>query len=153
RAFRHPGDPPLVPVDRWQYVSGWPAGGATERAVSWLRAEAGREPLIVLTGAISGNPGDSLWVLLRGQPGVSLYTTARYLDGPLLKPDAVGGVSLLGDFRAGEPERSVVLPKDLPVYFVATDPLATRSGWMPAGEFLKTRDPSIVEVWRSLNPA
>jgi hypothetical protein len=107
----------------------------------------------VVAPEISGNPGDSLWVLLRRDPSVALWTAGDYLDGPILHPDGRGGFLLRGDFRAGEPERRVSLPAGRPVFFVATDPLATRSGWVPAGEFLAARNPGLREVARFVNPA
>ncbi len=38
----------LVPLDRWQYVTGWPAGGTLAPAIAYLRRQASRRPITVI---------------------------------------------------------------------------------------------------------
>ena len=38
----------LVPFDRWQYVTGWPAGGTLAPAIDYLRRQASRRPITVI---------------------------------------------------------------------------------------------------------
>lgn len=62
----------LVPLDRWQHVTGWPAGYATQRAIEYLR----RQPrATIITGAEWGLPADAVWLALDGRH------TLRWADG------------------------------------------------------------------------
>lgn len=55
---------PLTPVDRWQYITGWPSGYGLAETVTWLRQRAAEEgPLVVIADLHSGPT----------QEGVSLY--------------------------------------------------------------------------------
>ena len=45
----------FTPVDRWQYVTGWPAGYGVSEATAWLQQKANQDrPITVLTNIRSG---------------------------------------------------------------------------------------------------
>jgi hypothetical protein len=154
RGIRSWRDWPLLPVDRGQFVSGSPAGFATEAAAGWLReAAAAREgPVTVLTPEISGNPTDGVWLLLDGDPRIRLSYAPDALRQPLLPPAGADGARRLpGDARDPRPAPVVVSPGET-VFAVAPDPLITRSGWVRAAEFLARSNPGLVEAARFANP-
>ncbi|HEY2798428.1 MAG TPA: hypothetical protein VGK26_11115 [Thermoanaerobaculia bacterium] len=145
----------LLPVDRMQFLSGPPAGFASEAAVGALRGIAGERPagIAVLTPGISGNPTDAVWLLLGGDPRVRLSYASDALAVPLLPPpDPDGTRRVPGDAR--DPlRREQTLPARMPVFAVVPDPLLTRSGWVDAVPFLSRLNPRISEVARFRNPA
>jgi 4-amino-4-deoxy-L-arabinose transferase-like glycosyltransferase len=50
-----PSHTPFTPVDRWQYITGWPSGYGLAEAVTWLQQEAAKKgPLVVITSIYSG---------------------------------------------------------------------------------------------------
>ncbi|MCA1580486.1 MAG: glycosyltransferase family 39 protein [Acidobacteria bacterium] len=146
---------PLSPPDRWQYVTGWPAGFATEQALAWLRGRASATPLVLVTPDVSGNPGDTAQVLLRGESRIARYAAPNAVTGEVLvaAPDLPGAFLLSGDLRKMEPPAAVRLPAGRPVYFLAPDPFLTRNGWRPAREFFGAANPGIDAVARFENPA
>ncbi len=148
-------DQTLVPEDRWQYVTGWPAGSATEHAIGWLRSRAAEEPLVLVTPDVSGNPGDTTPVLLGRAPGVTLFSSSDAVTGRILTPapDRPGAFLLSGDLRRMIPPAAVELPAREPVYFLAPDPFLTREGWRPASGFFGAANPGIDAVARFENPA
>jgi hypothetical protein len=66
-----PGSAPLIPFDRWQYVTGWPSGYAIDRVVAYLRRQEAHGPITVVS-SIYNPPGDALTILLGHAPGVTL---------------------------------------------------------------------------------
>jgi hypothetical protein len=56
---------PLTPIDRWQYVSGWPSGYGLDETVTWLRQKAAEEgSLVVITDIHSGPTQEGLRLYL-----------------------------------------------------------------------------------------
>ncbi|MDQ2869461.1 MAG: hypothetical protein M3S32_01870, partial [Acidobacteriota bacterium] len=152
----HWRDQTLVAEDRWQYVTGWPAGFATEKALAWMRARAAEGPLVLITPDVAGNPGDTVPVLLRGKPDphIAHYSASDAVLGPILV--ASGGLAdrflLSGDLWEMKPPAPVRLPPGAPVYFLAPDPFLTRKGWRPAGVFFAEANPGISRAARFENP-
>jgi hypothetical protein len=98
----------LTASDQWQYVSGWPAGYATEKAIEWLRARA-VSPLAIITSDEWGNPADAVWLRFTDTPNVQLYF-AKVQPGQTV----VDAPVLTRKWR-DEPAQ---LPRDLPLYYV-----------------------------------
>ena len=148
-------DQTLVPEDRWQYVTGWPAGSATEQAIRWLRVRAAAEPLVLITPDVSGNPGDTTWVLLSRERTITLFSSSDAVTGRILTPapDRPGAFLLSGDLRKMIPPVPVQLPIHKPIYFLAPDPFVTRTGWRRADEFFGKLTPGISVAARFENPA
>ncbi len=146
----------LVAEDRWQYVTGWPAGFATEQALAWMRARAAAGPLVLITPDVAGNPGDTVPVLLRADPDphIARYSASHAVSGPILvSPPGAAGVFLLSnDLWEMKPPAPVPLPQGAPVYFLAPDPFLTRHGWRAAGVFFATANPGLSEAARFENP-
>ena len=142
----------LLPIDGEQFLSGPQAGFASEAAAAFLREEARRGPLVVLTTEVSGNPTDTVWLLLGGESRVTTSYAPDALSRPLLPPvDADGARRLSGDLR--DPRRTpLLLPADAPVFAVVPDPLLTRSGWVAAVPFLARLNPGAAEAARFSNP-
>ncbi len=145
---------PLLAIDRVQYESGWSAGLSTEAAVEFLKGEARRGPISVLTPEFSGNPTDTVWLLLEGRPGVRLSYAIDALGKPLLEavPDRPGTFRLPGDVRDAAESTEVSLGAEEPVYVVSMDPLLTRTGWMSAQAALAARNPGLEKVASFANP-
>jgi len=145
----------LASIDRWQFVSGWPAGYATQQALAYLKelASKSKRPVVVLTSPDSGNPTDTLWLYGSGDPRLTLYATAS-LEEPLLAPAAgFSGVYLLrDDLRRGKPARPVRLPPDAPVFYVSRERIYTLQGYQPVEEILRHRNPRIRAIARFENP-
>ena len=110
-----PSQAPLPPVDRWQYVQGWPAGYGIPEAVLWLRDRATQEDLAVITDPRASIPLDGLRMYLHDSPQITIrganlaeplpapplgtqtfvvVDTARYADFALLNP----GLDLVARF-------------------------------------------------------
>lgn len=144
----------LVAEDRWQYVTGWPAGFATEQAMAWLRRRAAVEPLVLVTPDVSGNPGDTARVLLGRDRRIALFSSPDAVAGRILPPapGLPGAFLLSGDLRKMVPPAPVRLPRGEPVYFLAPDPFLTRSGWRAAAEFFPEFAPAISQAARFENP-
>ena len=144
----------LVAEDRWQYVTGWPAGLATEQAMAWLLRRAAEEPLVVVTPDVSGNPGDTARVLLGRERRIALFSSSDAVTGRILTPapGLPGAFLLSGDLRKMVPPAPVRLPRGEPVYFLAPDPFLTRSGWRRAAEFFRAFEPGISVAVRFENP-
>jgi len=145
----------LVPEDRWQFVSGWAAGYATEQALGYLRqlASKSKRPVVVLTSPDSGNPTDTLWLYGSADPRLMLYAAAS-LEEPLLVPAAgmSGAFLLRDDLRRGKPPRPVRLPPDAPVLYVSRERIYTLQGYQLAEEILRPRNPRIRAIARFENP-
>jgi hypothetical protein len=145
----------LLPIDRLQFLSGPPAGFASEAAAGALRriaAERVGRTIAVLTPGISGNPTDAVWVLVGRDSRIRLSYTGDALARPLLPDaDARGVRRLPGDAR--DPlARPETIAAGAPVYAVVPDPLLTRSGWVNAVPFLSRLNPRMSEVARFRNP-
>ncbi|MEO8432749.1 MAG: glycosyltransferase family 39 protein [Acidobacteriota bacterium] len=143
----------LTVEDRRQYSSGWPAGPASEAAVEFLKAQARRGPIVLITPEISGNPTDAAWVLFRGNPRVGLFSVKDVFGGPVRRdvPGRPGNLRLFGDLRELGPDAPVDVAGRR-VFFIAPDPLVTPDGWRPAEQYLRLRNPSIAAVARFVNP-
>jgi len=110
-----PSQAPLPPVDRWQYVQGWPSGYGIPEAVLWLRDRATQEDLAVITDPQASIPLDGLRMYLHDSPKITIrganlaeplpatplgtqtfvvVDTARYADFALLNP----GLDLVARF-------------------------------------------------------
>jgi 4-amino-4-deoxy-L-arabinose transferase-like glycosyltransferase len=144
---------PLVPVDRWQFVSGWPAGFATERSVEFFRDLAREKKIVLFIPRNEGNPMDTLWLSFWHNPPVLSFSLGDVFTEPLLRAGASPG-SLLVDAnpRRQEPSRSLVLPSSLPIYTASPDPILTLQGRVAARELLLPRNPRLQEVARFWNP-
>ena len=145
----------LLPIDRLQFLSGPPAGFASEAAAGALRriaAEPAVRTIAVLTPGISGNPTDAVWILLGSDSRIRLSYTGDALARPLLPDAGANGMRRLpGDARdpLALPEE---IPAEMPVYAVVPDPLLTRAGWVDAVPFLSRLNPRMSEVARFRNP-
>jgi hypothetical protein len=145
---------PWTPLDRWQLVSGWPAGAATEQAIAFLKKAALSNGALVLTPEISGNPTDSIWLLLEAAPGIDLAFAMDALSAPLLAPAPghPGAWQARDDLlRGGAPRVIPFRPRRLTL-FVTSDPILTPSGWQPANSFFSRLNPGLVPLARFQNP-
>lgn len=143
----------LASSDRWQFISGWPAGFATEKVVAHLLEMGRRAPTFVVTSPDSGNPPDTLWLRLEGKTGVALGA-ARALDLPLVLPDPVenGLVVFSGDPRRGEAAVPVRAPSGAPLLFVSREEIYTKEGLVRAEDHWRRFHPALHEVARFENP-
>ena len=146
----------LTRSDRWQYVSGWPAGLASRRAVDSLREISKREPIVVITSSLPGTPNHVLWVYLEGEPNVSRYFVLWGIGSPILisPPEAPDRLLLLSNFGADMFRRELVaVPPGVPILFVAIDPYPGGAGpAIPAETVLRPHNPELREVARFSNP-
>jgi 4-amino-4-deoxy-L-arabinose transferase-like glycosyltransferase len=127
----------LTARDNYQYISGWPAGRASQRAVSWLLETASAGKLIVITDNGWGTPADALWVYLSGRENIQLYYTDR---GRILDPTEgpPGGEAWLRPNKwLFPPYEKVAFPPDVPILYVASE-----SGG-PAIDRLREKNPGI----------
>ncbi len=145
----------LSPLDRWQYVTGWPAGFATEGALAWIRDRAAASPLVLVTPDVSGNPGDAAQVLLRKNPRIARFSASRAVGGPVLVPAPAvpESVFLSEDLRRMTSPAAVRLPGGAAVYFLTPDPFLTRAGWRTARPYFEAANPGSYEAARFENPA
>lgn len=104
----------LTNADRYQYIDGWPAGGATEQAVAWLTARAHESPIDVVTTNEWGLPADGVWLMFDRDPRVRLFFTT----GERAFADKWGA------------ETATTLPADRPTYEVTR---ATSGNRLPLG--------------------
>ena len=155
RGLRDWRDWRLLPIDQAQFLSGSSAGFASEQAAGWFRGKAAKQPVAVtvLTPEISGNPTDAVWLLLDGEPGIRLSYALDALRQPLLPPAGPDGTRRLPGDSRDPGRREVVVPARGAVFAVVTDPLLTRSGWVPAAAFLSGLNPGLTEAARFENPA
>ncbi|MDH4136448.1 MAG: phospholipid carrier-dependent glycosyltransferase [Anaerolineae bacterium] len=72
----NPSYAPFAPVDRWQYITGWPSGYGLAEAVTWLQQEAAEKgPLVVITGIHSGPTQEGLRLYLgNDEPDIRLFS-------------------------------------------------------------------------------
>ena len=142
----------LAEVDRWQFVSGWAAGYATEAAAAHLRGLGAGGPVIVVTPPDSGNPADTLWLTLDGAPGVTL-AASRGLELPLfdqtLSPPIL---RFWGDVRRGSPVLDLSADSHTSVLFVSREKLYTKEGLVRAADYWRRFHPSLRVVARFENP-
>lgn len=76
-----PSRTPFTPLDRWQYVTGWPSGYGLAEAVAWLRREvAAKGPLVVITTVHSGPTQEGLRLYLREEPDIRLLSADLQRD-------------------------------------------------------------------------
>jgi len=59
---------PLTPVDRWQYATGWPSGSTLTPDIAYLRRQAARRPITVISEDI---PLYMLQVVLYGDKNIT----------------------------------------------------------------------------------
>jgi len=147
---------PWTQLDRWQLVSGWPAGASTEEAIALLRKQAAAAPegVLVLTPEITGNPVDAVWALLEGAPGIDIAFATDALHAPLLAPAPghSGFWQARDDLIRGGVARLFPIGSEKPVLFVTSDPILTSTGWQPAGDFFARLNPGLVSIGRFENP-
>jgi hypothetical protein len=143
----------LVALDRWQLVSGWPAGYSTEQAIRYLSDLTSLQPIVLLVPRNEGNPMDALWLAFGTRRSVTCYSVGDASTQPLLRAGASqGGLLLDSDPRLGEPPQSVALPAGTPVYTVSPDPILTLGRRVSSTTLLAERNPTIREVARFWNP-
>jgi hypothetical protein len=145
----------LLPVDRTQFVSGWPAGAASEKAAEFLEARSRERPITVVMPGVSGNPSDAVWLLLDGRPRVRLFHAVEFLRSPILRPVLPHGtVVLRRDVWTGAPPEAVRFAPQEPVFFVCPAPVSRRrEGWTPTDRIVAERNPDARFVARFENPA
>jgi len=132
----------LLPLDRQQFVSGWTAGLASERAASFLEERAREGPIAVIVPHVSGNPSDAVWLLLERNPRVRIFYAEDFLRLPATR--------VRGDVWISAP--AAALPARLPVFFVSQDPaFLGREGWTPASKVLLPLNPGARLVARFEN--
>lgn len=80
-AFDHqlitdPSHTPFTPVDRWQYITGWPSGYGLAETVAWLKQEAAEKgPLVVITDVHSGPTREGIRLYLgNDEPDIRLLS-------------------------------------------------------------------------------
>jgi hypothetical protein len=103
----------LLPVDRWQYISGWPAGGAMEDAYRWLDARIRVTPSTLITGEGWGIPDDAVWVRYEGHPRAALRYVASNQGVPTL------GTTPTFSRTLDPASTELAVPAHGPVYYVA----------------------------------
>lgn len=74
---RDPAAPIRTKRDRGEYLADASAGAAIEQAVAWLRHEADRAPITIITHPGFGTENDYVWVALRGHPNILLLATEK----------------------------------------------------------------------------
>jgi hypothetical protein len=133
----------LTARDNYQYVSGWPAGRATEKAIVELLKLSMSGPIVVITDNGWGTPADAVWVYLSDRPNIQLYYTdrERILD-PVSEPPGAGGYWLRMNKWLFPPYQKVTLPRNVPVLYV------TKEQASPVIEQLKVKNPNI-ERWQT----
>lgn len=133
----------LLPVDHRQFVSGWSAGAASERAVAFLEARSREGPTSVVLPHVSGNPSDSVWLLLEDAKNVRLFYAVDFLRLPALR--------VKGDVWTNAPAA-----KDdpaAPVFLVSPDPVFLGlQGWASATSVILPNNPGAFRVARFENP-
>lgn len=129
--------------DRYQYVTGWTAGYATDKAIReiWNLAKVG--PLVVITDNAWGTPADALWTYLSPLPNVRMYYTD---DAKILIPGAENGTYQLKDDKWLFPKlRPVRLPEkgDAPIIFVTGAVVHSSGPDEPAEKVLQKANPNL----------
>jgi 4-amino-4-deoxy-L-arabinose transferase-like glycosyltransferase len=72
---KQPDKAALTPVDRWQYIVGWPAGYGLPQAVAWLEQEAtANGPFTLITTRFSSPVQEGIRLYLQGQPNIYLVS-------------------------------------------------------------------------------
>jgi hypothetical protein len=144
----------FVSLDRFQFVTGWPGGAATERAIDLLDRQAKKGPLWLLVPRNEGNPMDSLWLHFAKRPNVTTFSVGDIFTEPLLRPGVGPGTVLVdSDPWRWEPARSVARPAGTPIFHVSPEPIYTREGPAVSRELLSRRTPTLQEVARFWNPS
>jgi hypothetical protein len=143
----------LVAVDRWQFITGWPAGAATQAAVEFLRREAQKARLALVVPRNEGNPMDTLWLDFSRDPSVQAFGVGDVLREPLIRDGDRPGTVLAEDdpWRRNRP-RSIALVPGMAVYHVSPEPIYTPGGAVRSAELLSRFNPSLAEVARYWNP-
>jgi 4-amino-4-deoxy-L-arabinose transferase-like glycosyltransferase len=134
---------PYLPIDRSQFVSGWPAGAGSQRAAAFLSSAARSGPIDVVVPVVSGNPSDAVWLLLDRAPNIRLLYAQDFLTQPAMR--------VRGDVWTDRPRARV--RSGVPVYFVAPDPVFTgRAGWVPVESVFPPLNPGARKISRFDNP-
>jgi 4-amino-4-deoxy-L-arabinose transferase-like glycosyltransferase len=132
----------LLPVDRRQFVSGWSAGLASQRAAAFLEGLARSTPITVVLPRVSGNPSDAVWLQLDGARNIRL----AYADDFLRLPARRVGGDVWTD------QRAMTVEANRPVYFISQDPVFLgRDGWAPASTVVLPLNPGARLVARFEN--
>lgn len=63
---------PLPPIDRGQYIEGWPAGWGSKEVMEFAREKSAEKPVIILAEGNFGMSGDVLDVFLRKGDRISI---------------------------------------------------------------------------------
>lgn len=143
---------PFARSDRWQYVSGWPAGSASRRAVEWIERSAAHAPLVVVTSHLTGTPDDVVWTYLEGRRNVRLYFVSWSLQSRILRPASPDTFFLQSGFHeAVAATRLVTLAQGVPIFFVGMDPWPSAQSGIPASR-IEALNPGITRVARFENP-
>jgi hypothetical protein len=133
----------LLPIDRQQFVSGWSAGLASERAAAFLAGRARQRPIAVVVPRVSGNPSDAVWLALDGMKNVRLFSAEDFLTKAALE--------VRGDVWKDEP--TTMVDPGRPVFFISQDPaFLGREGWIPADRVVGPLNPGARVVARFENP-
>jgi hypothetical protein len=143
----------LVSVDRWQFITGWPAGAATQAAAEFLRNEAQKARLALIVPRNEGNPMDTLWLEFSRSPSVQTFGAGDVLREPLIREGDRPGTVLAEDdpWRRSQPRRIALVP-GIAVYHVSPEPIYTPAGPVRSAELLSRLNPSLAEVARYWNP-
>jgi hypothetical protein len=96
-----PSRVPWLPIDRWQYVDGWPAGYAVVDATAYLRQQADELGTIIAVKRATSKMRTGAWV--------------HYLDRPNIILNAI-------NFRHADPQELIQALNNAPApVFVALD--------------------------------
>jgi 4-amino-4-deoxy-L-arabinose transferase-like glycosyltransferase len=109
--------------DRYQYITGWTAGLASQRTIEFIRLMARDMPLVVITDDGWGTPSDALWVYLSRTANVRLYYISWQGEKAILQPSEQGRFLLRMDKWLYTAAKPVTLEPDVPVLFVTKDPI------------------------------
>jgi 4-amino-4-deoxy-L-arabinose transferase-like glycosyltransferase len=155
----------LTVQDHYQYIVGGSSGLAVQSAIRTLEGSAKNGPLVVITDAGWGNPTDAAWVYLSRNPNVSLYYRIPEIDGPVFltpsydapaEPDE--GPIITKNIRKPAPPYTYLLRKnkflytkpepvtlkpDVPVFVLASSPVHTHNGPVPAEKVFREANPNL----------
>jgi len=101
-----PSRTPLIPADRFQYVTGWPSGYMLAPVLSYLRRQARHGPLTVVTEG-SNPPRDMLRVALARDTAITMANTdvtdARGLRDYIKRAGRTGNLYLMVHYTSDRP--------------------------------------------------
>jgi hypothetical protein len=85
-----------VSQDMEQYYTSWPSGYGVKPAIDWLKNEAQKGPILIITRLDNGNPENAIFAYLRNRPNIYLAQASR------------------------QPTQEELAPfKNIPIYFVS----------------------------------